>query len=521
LLKDFAARSSVGASHAASVTSAASAALEAVDARADLTANTASTASAVRTVLAAVRDAGATSDASVTTAALNTLAARAALDASVNTDALTALDAGTARTAFDAARAAVDARDAVDARAALDAIDALDALAALTAREAVDARAAITARDAMDARDASAHVAALDACEAVAALDARAAVAARSTRDAVAVRDARIAVDARDAVDAARHAAAARDARDARATSVASDALDARAVRDASDALDAARAASDALYGVIKAREAREAPAAGDIRNAIVARDAIDARHRVAQWCIWRTGWWYHSELAWLAPTHLGALSTRAETVLRWTQPVFDAFLAGCWLLHWTEDTLYWVAKPTVHTEDAGGSRRRLHRADGPALVSDIEDLYYWHGVLVPAKVVLQPERITLADIDLEPNTEVRRVMMTRYGYARYLRDSGAQCVHALPDNYYVRGLQGAKLYRLARRADTDVVMVAVRNSTPEPDGTRKEYMLRVDPRAYDGEAGRNSHAAVASTWRVGGKLYFPRWQDYAPRIET
>ena len=44
-------------------------------------------------------------------------------------------------------------------------------------------------------------------------------------------------------------------------------------------------------------------------------------------------------------------LGARDERVAAWSKPLFDAFVAGAWLLHWTEDTLYWAAKPAVHLE--------------------------------------------------------------------------------------------------------------------------------------------------------------------------
>ena len=59
-------------------------------------------------------------------------------------------------------------------------------------------------------------------------------------------------------------------------------------------------------------------------------------------------------------------------------------------------------------------------------------------------------------------------------------------------------------------------------NSTPEPDGTVKRYLLRVDPNAYGGEASRFIHAAVASTWRnADGSLTFSDWRDYDPDAES
>ena len=110
-----------------------------------------------------------------------------------------------------------------------------------------------------------------------------------------------------------------------------------------------------------------------------------------------------------------------------------EAFIAGCWLLYWTDDTLYWIAKPTVH-RDQSSEVRRLHNDKYAAVESDIVNLYFWHGVLVPAFVVVRPDWITLKHIDAEENAEVRRVMIERYkdgseihGSAAYILDAGGK----------------------------------------------------------------------------------------------
>ena len=169
-------------------------------------------------------------------------------------------------------------------------------------------------------------------------------------------------------------------------------------------------------------------------------------------------------------------------------------------------------------------AQNRPHSEDGPShRWRDGWELWYWHGVRVTEQIVMCSETLTVQQIEAESNAEVRRVMIERFGTERYIRESRAECVHSLPDNYYVKGLRNAKLYRKSRPEDSDIVMIAVQNSTPEPDGSIKEYMLRVDPTAYDGEAARNCHAAMASTWRnrSDNSLYFKRWQEYAPGFES
>jgi hypothetical protein len=93
--------------------------------------------------------------------------------------------------------------------------------------------------------------------------------------------------------------------------------------------------------------------------------------------------------------------------------------------------------------------------------------------VRVPADVIDDPKSITVERIGRETNAEIRRVMIDRYGPARYLVDAGAQEI-----SRDARGI----LYRKDVISDEPIVMVKVANSTAEPDGSFKDYFLRVDP---------------------------------------
>lgn len=233
----------------------------------------------------------------------------------------------------------------------------------------------------------------------------------------------------------------------------------------------------------------------------------MDAIQRFAAWCVQSTGWWrWYWDLSLVSTAHFGALQLKKEDVLRWTAPLFEAFVAGAWFLYWTEDTLYWVAKPIVHKDPAPGVRR-LHNENRAALESDVENLYFWHGVLVPAFVILRPDWITVKHIEIEGNAEVRRVMIERYGQARYLLDSGAKELHR--DEWGI-------LYQKEIPDDESLVMVKVVNSTPEPDGSFRDYFLRVDPflrpLMVDGIFGEpqeiTARNAVASTFGKRGEEY-------------
>lgn len=141
--------------------------------------------------------------------------------------------------------------------------------------------------------------------------------------------------------------------------------------------------------------------------------------------------------------------------------------------------------------------RNRLHNADGPALeYSDGWKIYAWHGVRVGPDLIERPKAITLHDFYNERNTEVRRVMMERYGLKRFLEDTKAKVVHE--DS---RGT----LFQVDIPFDEPLAMVKVKNSSPEPDGSFKDYYLRVPPGM------KSASQAVAWTFGLDKEAYRPR----------
>ena len=180
--------------------------------------------------------------------------------------------------------------------------------------------------------------------------------------------------------------------------------------------------------------------------------------------------------------------------------------------------------RPEILTMD---DSNRPHNATGPShRWRDGWTLYHWHGLRVPDDLIFaieSPGLITVGDIERQTNAELRRMLIDRYGAARYVADSGAIVVHELPADHPIPGLRTARVLRKDVPGDEAIVYVDLLNSTPEPNGTVKRYMLRVDPNAYGGEASRNAHAAAASTWRdsTSGAMTYRRWQDYAPAAES
>jgi len=168
----------------------------------------------------------------------------------------------------------------------------------------------------------------------------------------------------------------------------------------------------------------------------------------------------------------------------------------------------FWIVcdRPTTIGRD---DQNRPHCDTGPQIAwSDGWADWYIHGVRVPRQVVEAPETLTAQQIKEETNAEVRRVMLGRFGEARYLTEIGAKKIHE--DDF-------GELYRAELEGDEPLVMVRVLNSTPEPDGSIKPYWLRVDPTCT------TAQEAIASTWRYSdtGERVFPRASDYRPTIET
>lgn len=171
--------------------------------------------------------------------------------------------------------------------------------------------------------------------------------------------------------------------------------------------------------------------------------------------------------------------------------------------------------------------RGLLHSAEGPSVRwRDGWSLYHWHGTRLPwdrKYVITHPGELTAYRIDIEGQWMVRRVMLERYGVARFVLDSGPTVVQVMPLDHPVKGLRGARLLRKQMGSNEEpLVFVELVNSTPEPDGTLKRYMLRVDPSAYGGLAARDCHAAAASTWRrADGGLAYESHTDYQPASES
>ncbi|MBX9721401.1 MAG: hypothetical protein K2X81_08410, partial [Candidatus Obscuribacterales bacterium] len=84
-----------------------------------------------------------------------------------------------------------------------------------------------------------------------------------------------------------------------------------------------------------------------------------------------------------------------------------------------------------------------------------------------------ESDPVTLPMIESEQNIERRRVLMERYGYENYLKESGCEI------------LQTDKFGTLLKKEvpnDEPIIMVQVQDATVNEDGSTRQYMLRVPP---------------------------------------
>jgi hypothetical protein len=115
----------------------------------------------------------------------------------------------------------------------------------------------------------------------------------------------------------------------------------------------------------------------------------------------------------------------------------------------------------------------RLHADDGMAVrYRDGWGVWAVHGVRLDQdlgeRVVMRPESLSVEEINGHGNAEVRRVMIQRFGEARFLRESGAELV--AQDDF-------GKLWRAPRGDDSPLAMLEV--ACPS---TSRVYFLRVPP---------------------------------------
>lgn len=83
--------------------------------------------------------------------------------------------------------------------------------------------------------------------------------------------------------------------------------------------------------------------------------------------------------------------------------------------------------RPTICQLDEA---RELHNDEGPALMfGDGWAVWQIHGNAVTEQIVLRPETLTVDEIIREQNLDVQSIMLERFGWPRFLEETGAELV--------------------------------------------------------------------------------------------
>ena len=105
---------------------------------------------------------------------------------------------------------------------------------------------------------------------------------------------------------------------------------------------------------------------------------------------------------------------------------------------------------------------------------SDGWGLYRWHGIEVPGWVIESPEKINPELIQSEKNAEVRRIMISRYGWDKMLSVMNAKLI----DRHYNPTI--GELWRWTEPDGIQVQIIRAQNGTPNSSGEYEWYTLRV-----------------------------------------
>jgi uncharacterized protein DUF6745 len=137
------------------------------------------------------------------------------------------------------------------------------------------------------------------------------------------------------------------------------------------------------------------------------------------------------------------------------------------------------------------GGRWRKHRADGPAVVYDDHELYYWRGWQVAKKTVL--ETPTAERILKEQNQTEREVLIQRMGVEQFVQEAELRPVDSFHESTLLKVDTAEKrgTYRSGSWAEEPLALAFLKVICPS---TQKAYFLRVDPDA------ENAKQALEST---------------------
>lgn len=125
------------------------------------------------------------------------------------------------------------------------------------------------------------------------------------------------------------------------------------------------------------------------------------------------------------------------------------------------------------------GRRWRTHRADGPAVVFDDRELYFWRGWQVSKETIL--EKPTAERILKEENQTEREVLIQRMGVEQFVQEAELRPVDAFRNSTLlkVNTSETRGRYRNGYWTNEPLALAFLKVLCPS---TQKSYFLRVEP---------------------------------------
>jgi len=256
-------------------------------------------------------------------------------------------------------------------------------------------------------------------------------------------------------------------------------------------------------YAALKAASAALSVVATTAANAALGRLSVQMRHLVQ-----RLGGGPrllpHSSFADVAvtPPELQSLAVYQflHDVRLWqeaSQP-----LLGLWTIarhaSWIvpHENICWLSEhPDLIRTDARG---RLHSADGPAVrYPDGWCVYAWKGVEIPAWLIEQAQQISPSSIAATFDPALRNCMIEIMTPERFVKRAAL-----VPVSEDETGILWRKFWSFRGVTIGSWTAVEVQNGTPEADGSRKRYFLRVPSNV------RSAREGVAWTYGLTAEQY-------------
>jgi hypothetical protein len=125
------------------------------------------------------------------------------------------------------------------------------------------------------------------------------------------------------------------------------------------------------------------------------------------------------------------------------------------------------------------GSIWRTHCANGPAVVYNDRELYFWHGWQVSKETIL--EEPTAERILKEANQTEREVLIQRMGVENFVREAELQQMDTYREStlFKINTAEKRDHYRNGGWAEVPLALAFLKVICPS---TQKTYFLRVDP---------------------------------------